>query len=107
MWLYAILSSGTLICIYGIFAVFLESLWEILIPVGCIVVAGVGISIIQVRRCNDVIRMIRQAYNVQIQIDKVYAEAEQKKQEEEAQASEQSASDANGTSRPQSDPPEE
>ena len=44
-----------------------------------IILTGVGIAIYQVRRCNDVTQTLRQAYMVQMQIEK----AEEEKAEEE------------------------
>ena len=128
-WIYVMLTSLTLGCVYGIFAVFLDSLWEGVIPAICIVVTGVSIAIIQVRRCSDIIRMIRQAYTVQVQIDKATEEKEKeeaKKQEAEMKSGKKaeqqpgapskaqvsaaeanSTSESNGTSGSHSDPPEE
>ena len=128
-WIYVMLSSLTLGCVYGIFAVFLDSLWEGVIPAICIVVTGISIAIMQVRRCSDIIRMIRQAYNVQVQVDKANEEREKEeaeKQEAEMKSgkkAEQQAgapskaqisateangtSESNGTSGSHSDPPEE
>ena len=118
MWIYVILSSTSLICAYVIFAVFLPTLWEGVIPVVCIVVAGTGISVVQVRRCKVVIRMIRQAYAVQVQIDQAAAAAEEK-EGREAEASTDAESTppkstespentgSNGTSSPRTDPSDE
>jgi len=41
-----------------------------------IILAGVSIAIYQVRRCNDVIQTLRQAYTVQFQIEKAEAQRE-------------------------------
>ncbi|MCZ6634017.1 MAG: hypothetical protein O7G87_11480 [bacterium] len=128
-WIYVMLSSLTLGCVYGIFSVFVDSLWEGVIPAICIVVTGIGIAMIEVRRCSDIIRMIRQAYNVQVQIDKANEEKEKeeaKKQEAELKSEEKArkqagapsetqisvraandTSESNGTSGSHSGPPEE
>ena len=68
---------------YCIFAIFLSGLWEYVIPIALIVVSGVVISILQVRRCNDVIRTLRQAHSIQYQIEKAAAEKAEKEAEKE------------------------
>jgi hypothetical protein len=81
LWIYIILSSVSLMVMYTLFGLLWVELWDGggVVPVVWIILAGVGIAIYQVRRCNDVIQTLRQAYTVQIQIEK----AEEEKAEEE------------------------
>ncbi|MFT5369228.1 MAG: undecaprenyl pyrophosphate phosphatase UppP [Candidatus Latescibacterota bacterium] len=78
LWIYIILSSISLMLLYTLFSL----LWaEVLhgggvVPVAWIILAGVSIAIYQVRRCNDVIQTLRQAYTVQFQIEKAEAQRE-------------------------------
>lgn len=83
LWVYSILYSLGLMATYVIFAVFLPGLWEYVIPIAWIVLAGVVISILQVRRCNDVIRTLRGAHTIQYQIEKA---ADEKALSEESEA---------------------
>lgn len=82
LWIYIILSSVSLMVLYILFSLLWIELWQGggVVPVAWIILAGVGIAIYQVRRCNDVIETLRQAYIVQAQIEKAAAE----KAEEEA-----------------------
>ncbi len=82
MWVYIILSSLFLMAAFLLSSVFLDiSYWGLAIPV-----AGIAISVLQLYRCNDVMRMLRQAHNVQLQIEKAQAEAEKKQKEAEMAA---------------------
>lgn len=82
LWVYSLLYSVALMATYCIFAIFLPGLWEFAIPITWIVLAGIIISILQVRRCSDVIRILRQAHSVQYQIEKAEEEKAKKEAEE-------------------------
>jgi hypothetical protein len=89
LWIYIILSSMCLMVLYIMFSLLWTELWQGggIVPVAWIILAGVGIAIYQVRRCNDVIRTLKEAYVVQSQIEKADAEkaAEEAAEEEEQQ----------------------
>lgn len=113
LWVYSVLYSLGLMATYVIFAVFLPGLWEYVIPIAWIVLAGVVISILQVRRCNDVIGTLRGAHTVQYQIEKAEAEKAIADQEEEnTQENEQTKEEApadpahsiNGSQKPPESP---
>jgi len=87
LWVYSALYSVAIMVTYCIFAIFLSGLWEYVIPIALIVVSGVVISILQVRRCNDVIRTLRQAHSIQYQIGKAAAEKEAEKEKAENETS--------------------
>jgi hypothetical protein len=84
LWIYIIISSVSLMVLYTLFSLLWVELWDGggVVPVVWIILAGVGIAIYQVRRCNDVIQTLRQAYTVQVQIEKA---EEEKAEEEESQ----------------------
>lgn len=95
LWIYIILSSICLIVLYILFSLLWTELWQGggIVPVTWIILAGVSIAIYQVRRCNDVIRTLKEAYIVQAQIEKADAErAAEEEQEQGVQASEQEPS---------------
>ncbi len=82
LWVYSFLYSVALMVIYCIFAILLPCLWEYVIPIAWIVLAGIVISILQVRRSNDVIHTLREAHSIQYQIEKAEAEKAEKEAEE-------------------------
>jgi len=82
LWAYSVLYSLALMAVYVIFAIFLSGLWEYVIPIAWIVLAGVIISILQVRRCHDVIRTLRGAHTIQYRIEKAAAEKAEREGEE-------------------------
>lgn len=90
LWIYIILSSVCLLVLYVLFSLLWIELWQGggVVPVAWIILAGVSIAIYQVRRCNDVIRTLKEAYIVQAQIEK--ADAERAAAEEEEQGEKQS-----------------
>ena len=118
LWVYSVLYSLGLMATYVIFAVFLPGLWEYVIPIAWIVLAGVVISILQVRRCNDVIGTLRGAHTVQYQIEKAEAEKAEAEpdeenvldqdqaaaEEEEEEAPADSAPSINGSQKPPESP---
>ena len=89
LWVYSVLYSLALMALYVIFAIFLPGLWEYVIPIAWIVLAGVIISILQVRRCNDVIHTLRGAHTIQYQIEKAAQEGEEETVEESEEAEEE------------------
>jgi len=84
LWIYIILSSVSLMVVYILFSLLWIELWQGggVVPVAWIILAGVGIAIYQVRRCNDVIQTLREAYVVQAQIEKAEAEAQAEAEKE-------------------------
>lgn len=101
LWIYIILSSVSLMVLYTLFSLLWGELWQSggVVPVAWIILAGVGIAIYQVRRCNDVIQTLRQAYTVQVQIEKA---EEEKAEEEENQKKEDVLQKRSIPSRPSS-----
>lgn len=88
LWIYIIFSSVSLMVLYTLFSLLWVELWQGggIVPVAWIILAGVGIAIYQVRRCNDVILTLRQAYTVQAQIEKAEEEREAEKSADETPA---------------------
>ncbi len=78
LWVYIILSSIGLVVSYILCSIFWSQLWEhkVIIPAAWTILAGIFIAIFQVRRCNDVIHILRQAYHVELQVEKAQAEKE-------------------------------
>jgi len=78
LWIHIILSSISLMVLYVVFFLLWVELSHGggLLPAAWIILAGVTIAIYQVRRCNQVIRALRQAYVVQFQIEKAEIERE-------------------------------
>ena len=79
LWGYTLLSSMSLICFWIIYSVFQGVNWSYL----SLPIAGIVISALQMRRIKNISRILRQAHEVQQQIDKMAAE---KKAREEAEA---------------------
>ena len=97
LWLYIILSSMALLCLFLVIWLFLEDItfWGVLIPL-----SGILISVFQLYRCNELIRTIRQAQIIQLRIEKAQEEAEQKQQgSDAAQGNGKKGGDANGSHR--------
>jgi type VI protein secretion system component VasK len=89
LWVYIILSALTLMIVYVMFSIFWAGLRVHAIPIAWIILAGIVIAVLQVRRCNDLIFSLRQAYQVQQQIEKAQAEREaQEKARQEEQETE-------------------
>ncbi|MDA0709043.1 MAG: hypothetical protein O3B73_02390 [bacterium] len=66
LWIYIILSSVCLVVMYVMFILLWEGLWSDggVVPVTWIIFAGLGISIFQTRRCNQVIKVLREACSI-------------------------------------------
>ena len=80
MWGYTLLSSMALICFWVLFSVFRGVNWIYL----SLPLFGILISGLQMRRAKQISRILRQAHEVQQQVDK--AEVEKKAREEEEAA---------------------
>jgi hypothetical protein len=80
MWGYTLLSSMALICFWVLFSVFRGVNWSYL----SLPLLGILISGLQMRRAKHISRILRQAHEVQQQVDK--AEAEKRAREEEEAA---------------------
>ena len=78
MWIYTVFSSAMLMCLFVVLSLFSSAdFWLLTIPSAVIV-----FSVLQLYRCKDICRTLRQTLAVQHQIDQAQTEAEQ--QEEEA-----------------------
>ena len=88
LWIYIIFSSVSLMVLYTLFSLLWVELWQGggVVPVAWIILAGVGIATYQVRRCNDVILTLRQAYTVQAQIEKAAEEKEAEEDDNETES---------------------
>lgn len=88
LWVYIVLSSLGLVIVFVLFSIFWSDLWinAMVIPAAWIILAGIGIAVFQIRRCNDVIHTLRQTYVVQVQIEKAQAEKEAEDAEAQKQA---------------------
>ena len=95
MWLYSVLSSLVLVSLFVVLSLFSSVSWWVL----ALPAAGIIISLTQIHRCNDIVRILRHALVVQHQVDRAQAEAEQQQKEEEARAAEAQArgAEAGGT----------
>ena len=95
LWGYIVLSALMMSSLFIVFSLFTETnLWVLTLPF----LASI-FSVHQMRRCGELVNVLRQALTVQIQIDKKLAEAEQKaaleaEAEEELQAEAQAKLDA-------------
>ena len=78
-WGYTLLSSMALICLWIIYSVFQGVTWAYL----SLPLIGIGISAFQMHRTKSISRILRQAHEVQQQIEKAEKE---KKAREEAEA---------------------
>ena len=87
MWLYSVLSSLVLVSLFVVLSLFSSASWWVL----ALPAAGSIISLTQIHRCNDIVRILRHALVVQHQVDRAQAEAEQQQKEEEARAVEAQA----------------
>jgi|GEM_PF-1744840 uncharacterized membrane protein len=87
LWGYIVLSALMMSSLFIVFSLFTDTnLWVLTIPA----MASI-FSVHQMRRCGELVNVLRQALTVQIQIDKKLAEAEQKATLETEAAAEQLA----------------
>ena len=91
LWGYIVISALMMSSLFIVFSLFTDTnLWVLTIPFLTSV-----FSVYQMRRCSELVSVLRQALTVQIQIDKKLAEAERKAQEEaEAEAAQQAEAQA-------------
>jgi len=85
LWVYIILSAMALLVLYVMFSVFWAGLRAQAIPIAWIILAGIFIASFQVRRCNELIATLRQAHQVQFQIEKAQADRAAKEKVQEAE----------------------
>lgn len=108
LWVYIVMSSLGLVIMFVMFSILWSDLWisAMVVPAAWIILAGIGIAIFQIRRCNEVIHTLRQTYAVQVQIEKANAEKEAEAVEAQkladAQIKKRPESKSNGSLRPSS-----
>lgn len=72
LWGYSVLSSVMLMCLFFVLSLFVHpDPWVIVIPL-----IALAFSVMQLHRCKDIVRVIRQALSIQQQIDREKAAAE-------------------------------
>ena len=85
MWGCTLLSSIVLICFWVLFSVFRGVNWSYL----SLPLLGILISSLQMRRAKHISRILRQAHEVQQQVDQAEAETKVREEGEEGEADEQ------------------
>ena len=103
MWGYTLLSSMGLICFWILFSVFRGVYWSYL----SLPILGIVISALQMRRARNISRILRQAHEVQQEVDKAEAEKKAREEEEAAKEGRKPKAESNGSSNHSSDEAEE
>jgi hypothetical protein len=93
-WGYTLLSSLALICIWVVFSIFRGVNWSYL----SLPLLGIVFSAMQMRRIKGISRILRQAHEVQQEIEKAEAEKKAREEAEAAKNGKQPKAAANGAS---------
>ena len=94
LWGYTLLSSLALICFWVLISIFRGVNWSYL----SLPLLGILLSVFQMRRSKGISRILRQAHEVQKEIEKADTEKKAREEAEAAKIGKQPKAAANGTS---------